>query len=256
MLTQVRQTDTAELDAQTAAGFLWVASGNTDIQQQALKDFDQAISHFLGGTHGYPTWRNKHRNEGFRVIGTSRVPATAPDGEPLLNAKGKQVMHRKALVRKLNSKWGQVKVPGCGWVRLRLTRRELPDAKSFRITYRGGQWHVAFALVPDPVPGPGDGSGQRTGHKAPGRVEDVPAKNTSLRGSDCHWVDENSRQNQAEFVCTHCGFSCNADTNASLNVAAGQDASPVPRRVCAGGVIPRPRSSAREPQQRQLALMW
>ena len=89
MLTQVRQTDTSKLDHETAAEFAWVASGNTDIQQQALKDFDQAISNFLGGSHGHPTWRKKHRNEGFRIIGTSRVPAYTTDGEPLLNAKGK-----------------------------------------------------------------------------------------------------------------------------------------------------------------------
>ncbi|WP_026116810.1 RNA-guided endonuclease InsQ/TnpB family protein [Nocardiopsis valliformis] len=377
MLTQARRTDTSDLDAESAAEFAWVASGNTDVQQQALKDFDQAISNFLGGSHGYPKWRKKHRNEGFRVIGTGRVPAYTATGEPLLNAKGKQVMHRKALVQKLNRKWGQVKVPGCGWVKFRLTRRELPDAKSLRITYRDGLWHVAFATLPDPVPEPGDGSvvgvdrgvaitaalsdgrmlncpqpstkekarrrkherraarapknspakaaeyakvarlkakevarrkdwvektstmlarsfdtvrfedlkvknmtasakgtaeqpgsrvrqksglnrailaqgwgmlRQRTGHKAPGRVQDVPARNTSLRCSDCQWIDKNSRQNQARFVCTRCGFSCNTDLNASNNVAAGQDASPAPLGVCAGGVIPRPRSSAREPQ--------
>ncbi|MFE3460245.1 zinc ribbon domain-containing protein [Nocardiopsis aegyptia] len=74
---------------------------------------------------------------------------------------------------------------------------------------------------------------QRTGHKAPGRVEDVPARYTSLRCSDCTWIDKNSRKSQAEFVCTHCGFTCNADTNPSNNVAAGQDTSPAsPRGVC------------------------
>lgn len=157
MLTQARRTDTSGLDAETAEEFAWVASGNTDIQQQALKDFDQAIANFLSGSHGYPTWRKKYRSEGFRVIGASRVPAFTADGEPLWNAKGKQVMHRKALVQKVNRKWGQVKVPGCGWVKFRLTRRGLPDAKSFRVTFRNGQRHVAFARVPDPVAGPGAG---------------------------------------------------------------------------------------------------
>jgi putative transposase len=37
----------------------------------------------------------------------------------------------------------------------------------------------------------------RTGHRAPGRVEDVPAKNTSVRCSDCDWIDKNSRESQA-----------------------------------------------------------
>ncbi|WP_242620871.1 transposase [Streptomyces sp. BK239] len=69
---------------------------------------------------------------------------------------------------------------------------------------------------------------QRTGHKAPGRVEDVPAPYTSLRCSACGWIDKNSRKSQAEFVCSACGFTCNADTNASNNVAAGQGGDPPP----------------------------
>ncbi|GAA1103131.1 hypothetical protein GCM10009642_47100 [Nocardiopsis metallicus] len=199
MLTQVRQTDTSDLDSESAAEYSWVASGNVVIQQQALKDFDQAISNFLGGSHGYLKWRKKYRNEGFRLIGTGRVPAFTSEGEPLLNAKGKQVMHRKALVRKLNRKWDQVKVPGCGWVRFRLARRELPDAKSLRITHRDGLWHVAFATLPDPIPGPGDGS------------------------------------------------VVGVDRGVAITAALSDG------RI---GVIPRPRSSAREPQQLPLFLSW
>ncbi|USY23408.1 transposase [Nocardiopsis exhalans] len=78
----------------------------------------------------------------------------------------------------------------------------------------------------------------RTGHKAPGRVQDVPARNTSLRCSDCDWIDKNSRESQASFVCSNCGFSCNADLNASLSVAAGQGASPG-SKTCVGGTPPR-----------------
>ncbi|WUM73963.1 transposase [Streptomyces sp. NBC_00328] len=69
---------------------------------------------------------------------------------------------------------------------------------------------------------------QRTGHKALGRVEDVPAPYTSLRCSACGWIDKNSRKSQAEFVCSFCGFTCNADTNAAINVAAGQGGIPAP----------------------------
>jgi putative transposase len=240
-----------------------------------------------------------------------------------------------------------VKIPGCGWVRFRLTRKHLPVAKTFRVTYRNGQWHIAFAVVPDPIPAPGIGKRvgidrgvtitaalsdgrklncpqltvrerarlrkhqrraerapknsprkkaeyakvakikardaarrkdwcektstmlarqfdvirfeklnivtmtasargtadrpgrnvaakaglnrailaqgwgllrARTGHKAPGRVQDVPAPYTSLRCSTCGWIERNSRKSQAEFVCVSCGFACNADTNASHNI--------------------------------------
>jgi transposase len=30
-------------------------------------------------------------------------------------------------------------------------------AKPYQVTYRNGQWHVAFAVKPDPLPGPGTG---------------------------------------------------------------------------------------------------
>ncbi|WP_326790591.1 transposase [Streptomyces sp. NBC_00151] len=92
---------------------------------------------------------------------------------------------------------------------------------------------------------------QRTGHKALGRVEDVPAPYTSLRCSVCGWIDKSSRKSQAEFVCSFCGFTCNADANAAINVAAGQGGIPRPRRSAGAGGMPAAtsrRSSIREPQ--------
>jgi putative transposase len=89
---------------------------------------------------------------------------------------------------------------------------------------------------------------QRTEHKAPGRVQDVPAPYTSLRCSACGWIEKNSRKSQAEFVCVSCGFTCNADTNAAANVAVGQVARPAPSGVRTGGTTPHRRSSVREPQ--------
>ncbi|MEU4191299.1 transposase [Kribbella sp. NPDC026611] len=57
----------------------------------------------------------------------------------------------------LSRKWAAVNVPKVGWVRFRLSR-PVPVAKSYRITYdRAGRWHIAFAVVPPPVPGPGTG---------------------------------------------------------------------------------------------------
>ncbi|WP_416982487.1 RNA-guided endonuclease InsQ/TnpB family protein [Streptomyces sp. T028] len=101
-------------------------------------------------------------HEGFRVIGTDRLPEDEADGSPKLNTKtGGQVMRRSVVVQRLNRRWAQAKVPGCGWVRLRLSVRgrgaRLPDAKTFRVTYRNGQWHAAFAVVPEPIAAPGTG---------------------------------------------------------------------------------------------------
>ncbi|WP_260327969.1 transposase [Streptomyces sp. Ag109_O5-1] len=280
-------------------------------------------------------------------------------------------------------------MPGCGWVRFRLSAKGkgawLPVAKTFRVTYRNGQWHIAFAVIPDPTPAPGTGEvigidrgvritaalsdgrklnspqltvrerarirkherraprapkgsarktaayakvaglkarevnrrrdwcektstmlarsydlvrfeklniksmtrsakgtaeqpgrnvrqkaglnrailaqgwgllRRRTEQKAPGLVEDVPAPYTSLRCSACGWIEKKSRKSQADFVCVSCGFTCNADENASINVAAGQGGIPRPRRTAgAGGVTTATgRSSAREPQPDRVGI--
>jgi putative transposase len=364
----------------------WLREGNADVQQQALKDFAKAKNARFNSGFGEPTWRKKFRHEGFRVIGTDRVAEFNDDATAKVNAKtGKQVMGRSVVVHKLNRRWAQVKVPGCGWVRFRLTRPELPEAKTFRVTFQGGQWHAAFAVIPEPIDAPGTGEvigidrgvtitaalsdgrklncpqltvkeraqvrkhqrraarapkgseqktaeyakvarlkareasrrkdwcektstmlartcdlvrfeklniknmtrsakgtgqepgkrvrhkaglnrailaqgwgllRQRTEHKAPGRVEDVPAAYTSLRCSACGWIDKNSRKNQAEFVCSFCGFTCNADSNAAVNVAAGQGGIPRPRRSAgAGGMTTATsRSSAREPQPTRVGI--
>jgi transposase len=58
---------------------------------------------------------------------------------------------------KHNRKWATVNVPKVGWVRLRLSR-PIPDAKSYRITCdRAGRWHLAFAVIPEPIAAPGTG---------------------------------------------------------------------------------------------------
>src|SRR5688500_2921569 len=35
----------------------WLAAGSVTVQQQALRDLDQAWRNFVGGTHDRPTWR-------------------------------------------------------------------------------------------------------------------------------------------------------------------------------------------------------
>jgi putative transposase-like DNA-binding protein/helix-turn-helix protein len=62
---------------------------------------------------------------------------------------------------------------------------------------------------------------RRLEEKAPGRVEKVKPHYTSQRYSACGQVDAESRESQARFVCTACGYACNADVNAARNIAAG-----------------------------------
>ncbi len=120
---------------QVRAEHPWLAVGSQMVQQQALRDFAQALANCFGGTHDRPSWRKAGRNEGFRVV------ALKPRD-----------------VRRLSRHVGEVRVPKAGWVRFRWSRAVPPGAKSCRVTRdRAGRWHVAFAAVPAPVPAPGNG---------------------------------------------------------------------------------------------------
>ena len=113
----------------------WLAEGSIIVQQQAVRDHDQAMRNFFAGTHRRPAWRKAGRDEGFRIV------AVKPGD-----------------VRRLNRNHAEVKIPKAGWVRFRWSRPVPDDVKSFRVTRdRSGRWHVAFAVVPGPVPGPGTG---------------------------------------------------------------------------------------------------
>jgi putative transposase len=333
---------------QARAGHPWLAAGSQTVQQQALRDFARAMAAFFdpGNPAGRPSWRKAGRDEGFRIVGRGR----------------------QWDVRRVSRHIGQVWVPKAGWVRFRWSRAVPPDAKSYRVTRdRAGRWHVAFAVIPAPVPAPGNGqvvgidrgvavsaalstgellrcpglaarerarllrlqrrlararrgsnrrgrvkhaiarlkaretdrrkdwaekvstgiarrfdvirvedlqignmtrsakgtrgdpgrnvwqkaglnrgilrSGwgllvRRLEDKAPGRVEKIKPHYTSQRCSACGQVDRGSRESQAVFRCTACGFAGNADVNAAKNIAAGhavtarggfRDAGPVNR---------------------------
>jgi transposase len=309
------------------AAFGWLAAGSQMVQQQALRDFAQAMANFFAGTHGRPTWRKAGWNEGFRIVAV-----------------------RPGQVRRLSRKVGEVWIPKAGWARFRWSRA-VPAAKSYRVTYdRAGRWHIAFAAIPEPIPGPGTGTVigidrgvvvsaalstgellhcpslrpaertrlarlqrrlararrgssrrkrvkmaiarlrarevdrrkdwaeklstdlarrfdtirvedlkicnmtrtargtiERPGSnvrqkaslnrhimasgwgllvarleaKAADRVQKINPRFTSQRCSACGHVAAESRESQAHFRCTVCGFACNADTNAAINIAAG-----------------------------------
>jgi transposase len=116
----------------------WLAEGSQTVQQQALRDFTQAMTAFFdpGNPAGRPSWRKAGRDEGFRIVGRGR----------------------QWDVRRVSRHVGQVRVPKAGWVRFRWSRAVPPDARSYRVTKdRAGRWHVAFAVIPGPVPAPGNG---------------------------------------------------------------------------------------------------
>ncbi|HEY2700176.1 MAG TPA: helix-turn-helix domain-containing protein, partial [Pseudonocardiaceae bacterium] len=51
------------------AVFEWLRAGSQTVQQQALRDFFQAMANWWGGTHRRPNWRKRGRREGFRIVG-------------------------------------------------------------------------------------------------------------------------------------------------------------------------------------------
>jgi putative transposase len=128
---------------QARAAHPWLAAGSQTVQQQALRDFTRAMAGFFDPENraGRPSWRKAGRNEGFRIT-------------------GRRGSHWD--VRQLSRKTGEVRVPKAGWVRFRWSRAVPPGARSYRVTRdREGRWHVAFAVIPAPLPAPGNG--QRVG---------------------------------------------------------------------------------------------
>jgi putative transposase len=104
------------------------------VQQQALRDFAQAMANFFAGTHRRPTWRKAGRNDGFRVVAV-----------------------KPRHVRRLSRKIGEVWIPKAGWVRFRWSRVVPAGVKSYRVTCdRAGRWHIAFAVIPQPILAPGN----------------------------------------------------------------------------------------------------
>jgi transposase len=129
-LEQARQLTQARQDNP------WLAAGSHTVQQQALRDFDQARRNFYAGTHGAPSWRKAGRDEGFRIVAV-----------------------KSGHIRRLSRHTGALLVPKTGWVRFRWSRPVPEGVKSYRIALdRAGRWHVAFAATPSPVPAPGTGA--------------------------------------------------------------------------------------------------
>ena len=153
------------------------------VQQQALRDFAQAMAAFFDPANpaGRPSWRKAGRNEGFRIVGRGR----------------------QWDVRRVSRHTGRVWVPKVGWVRFRWSR-DVPEGVRSYILQSG--WGLLVRRLED---------------KAPGRVEKIKPHFTSQRCSACGHVDPKSRESQAVFRCTACSFVGHADVNAAINIAAG-----------------------------------
>ncbi len=99
--------------------FAWLREGSASVQQQALREFNQAMKNFFSGKAGFPTWWVKGRDESFCI--------------------------RDVQVKRLNTKWSAIDVPKCGYVKFR-TSRPLPAKYGMaHVTKdRSARWHVSF----------------------------------------------------------------------------------------------------------------
>jgi transposase len=118
---------------QARAEFSWLRAGSQMVQQQALRDFSQAMANFFAGTHRRPTWRKAGRDEGFRIVAL-----------------------KPGQVRRISRNNGEIWIPKVGWVRFRWSRAVPACSKSYRVTLdRAGRWHISFAAIPESIPAPG-----------------------------------------------------------------------------------------------------
>jgi putative transposase len=205
--------------------FGWLRAGSQMVQQQALRDFAQAMTDYFAWTHARPTWRKAGRHEGFRIVA-----------------------FKPGHARRLSRKTGEVWVPKAGWVQFRWSRPLPEDTKSYRITLdRAGRWHIAFAAIPELIPALGTGevvgidrgvavsaalsTGQMLSVPRPSRCRQRrllllqrklararrgSRRRTSQRCSACGHVAAESRESQALFRCVACGY-------ASLAFTSGED---------------------------------
>jgi transposase len=150
---------------------------------------------------GQPGFRKRGQCEGFRIV------ASGPQD-----------------VRPLNRRWAQVLVPNLGWVRFRLSR-PVPDARSYRVTRdRVGRWHVAFAAIPVPIPGPSTGEvvGIDRGVTATLALSDgarVPGSHQA-RHARLHARDADARRDWVEKVSTEIARGYDLIRIEDLDVAA------------------------------------
>jgi putative transposase len=101
--------------------FEWLREPPKDTLQQTLRDLDRAFR-----THGTwkVQWRSKARKEpSFRFPEPRYLP-----------------------VRRLNRRWGEVKLPKFGWVRFRWTRPLGGTIRNATVRRDGGHWYISFCV--------------------------------------------------------------------------------------------------------------
>jgi transposase len=219
----------------------WLAAGSQTVQQQALRDLDQAWRLFFAGTHRRPRWRKAGQHEGLRIVGPQALRVRQDNG-----ARSSVLVPKVGWVRgsnrrrKVRTLIGQLKAREVDrrkdWVektstdlarRFDVIRVENLNIKAMTRSARGTMENPGRNVAQKAGLNQGilkSGWGllvTRLEQKAPGRVEKVKAAYTSQTCNACKRIASESRKSQATFVCVACGHQGNADVNAARNIAAG-----------------------------------
>lgn len=107
----------------------WLAEPHSDVLQQTLRDLDGAYRNFFAGRAGYPRFRSKGGRDAFRIQ----------------NRKTGAIE-----VRRLNRRWGEVRIPKLGWVRFRWTRKPAGAIRHLTVAHDALGWHVSLCCDIEP----------------------------------------------------------------------------------------------------------
>ncbi|MFU8872771.1 RNA-guided endonuclease InsQ/TnpB family protein [Micromonospora sp. SL4-19] len=213
---QARQMAEAKKDPDCA----WLADAPSHTLQQTLRDLDRACK-----THG--TWKVRWRSKS-RTAPSFRFPDPDQIG-----------------VRRLNRRWGEVRLPRFGQVRFRWTRPLDGTIRNATVSRDGGRWYISFCVedgvteaAPNGKPPVGvdrgvavaiatsDGDLRDREFVTPGeaarlkRLQQRLSRSLRQTCNACKHVAPESRKSQAVFWCVACGHQDHADVNAAKNILA------------------------------------
>jgi putative transposase len=234
--------------------FAWLAAGSQTVQQQALRDFAQAMANFfagpgtgevVGADRGVTVsaalstsellWAPGLRDtEARRLLRLQRRLARAKRGSnrrkrvktAIVRLKAREADRRRDWVEKTSTdlacRFDLIRVEDLKIKNMVRSSRGTPAAPGKNARAKAGLNRAIHAA----------GWGQlatRLEQKAPGRMEKIDPAYTSQTCHACGHCAADNRESQAVFRCRACGHTDHADVNAAKNITAGHAVTFLPR---------------------------
>jgi putative transposase len=105
----------------------WVQDVPAQAAQQTLPDLDRAFARFFSGLGRYPRFRSRRRNPGIHFP-------------------------QRVQVRRINRRWGAIRLAKLGWVRFCWTRSPAGQVRHATVTRDALGWHVSLCVELKAVP--------------------------------------------------------------------------------------------------------